>query len=254
MAAYKKIKKAFAGTMELGAEQFSLLGSCLSMHARWSKLPAVSTRVTFIPVLLSGMLWAGISHGGAPAGSVTSMRGASSAHGAALQRGDAVQVGDTVVTAVGSSLKLQMTDGSVLMLAPDTRVTIVSYNVSDGARQARLSLAEGLLRAVIAPVSGTSSFEVTTVPGTASVRSGSADWFIDFEGAMVQVGVLTGRVELTATSGRSVKIPDHWGTRLGRRLDPVPPRVWAQVEFDGFIRRTECCQPPQPGVLAPPGH
>lgn len=240
--------------MELDGRRLSLPGSCRTMHARWSELPAVSMRVTFILVLLSGMLSAAISHGAAPAGSVASMRGASTAHGAALQRGDAVQVGDTVVTAVGSSLKLQMTDGSVLTLAPDTRVTIVSYNVSDGARQARLSLAEGLLRAVVAPVSGTSSFEVSTVAGTASVRSGSADWFIDSEGAMVQVGVLTGRVELTATSGRSVKIPDHWGTRLARRLDPVPPRVWAQVEFDGFIRRTECCQSPQPSVLAPPGN
>ena len=254
MAAYKKIKKASPGTTELKGRRFSLLGSCRSVHLRWSEPPAVSTRVTFILVLLSGMLSAGISHGAAPAGSVASMRGASTAHGAALQRGDAVQVGDTVVTAVGSSLKLQMTDGSVLTLAPDTRVTIVSYNVSDGARQARLSLAEGLLRAVVAPVSGTSSFEVATAAGTASVRSGSADWFINSEGAMVQVGVLTGSVELTASSGRSVKIPGHWGTRLGRRLDPVPPRVWAQVEFDGFIRRTECCQSPQPSVLASPGH
>jgi isochorismate hydrolase len=205
-----------------------------------------------ILVLLSGMLLGGISYGATPAGLVAYMRGASTAHGAPLQRGDAVQVGDTVATPVGSILKLQMEDGSVLTLAPGTSVTIASYNVSNGTRQARLSLAEGLLRAVVAPASRTSSFEVATAPGTASVRSGSADWIIDSEGGMVQVGVIDGRVELTGTSGRSVRIPGHWGTRLGERLDPVPPRVWAQVEFDGFIRRTECCQSPQPSIPAPP--
>jgi hypothetical protein len=201
------------------------------------------------------MLWAGISLGAAPAGLVASMRGASTAHGMSLHSGDAVQVGDTVVTPVGSSLKLQMTDGSVLTLAPGTRLTIGSYNVNNGMRQVSLSLAQGLLRAVVAPASsGDSGFEVSTATGTASVRSGSADWFIDADGGTLQVGVLVGRVELTGTSGRSVTIPAHWGTRLGQRLAPVPPRVWAQVEFDGFIRRTECCQSPQPTIPAPAGH
>ena len=95
---------------------------------------------------------------------------------------------------------------------------------------------QGLLRAIVTPVAGPSRFEVSTALGSASVRSGSADWFIEAQPGSARVGVLTGIVDLTsAATRRSVSIPAHWGTRLEAGRDNVPPRVWSQTEFSAVI-------------------
>ena len=108
-----------------------------------------------------------------------------------------------------------------------------------GHRQnAQLSLAAGLLRAVVAPVDHPASFEVSTAVGTAAVRS--TDWFIEIQPNATQVGVLTGAVSLTsAATARSVLIPAHWGARLEAGRDPVMARVWTPQEFQAVINRTD---------------
>jgi hypothetical protein len=137
-------------------------------------------------------------------------------------------------------LKLRMADGSVISIAAGTRLTIAAYGV-DGAGQrqdARLSLAQGLLRAVVAPVQRPASFEVDTAVGTAAVRS--TDWFIEVVPNAMQVGVLTGSVEMTsAATNRRGMIPARWGARMEAGRDPVPPRVWSPAEFAAFIARTD---------------
>ena len=103
----------------------------------------------------------------------------------------------------------------------------------------RLLLPRGLLRVHVPPVGGPSAFVVATAAGTASVRSGSADWFIQAQAGSAQVGVLAGTVDLTsAVTGQSVSIPSHWGTRNEAGLDPVLPRRWARREFNRVIRLT----------------
>ena len=101
-----------------------------------------------------------------------------------------------------------MADGSVVSVASGTRMTIAAYGV-DGAGQrqdARLSLAQGLLRAVVAPVERPASFEVDTAVGTAAVRS--TDWFVEGSATAMQVGVLSGSVEMTsAATKRRETIP-----------------------------------------------
>src|SRR5215207_8315540 len=106
----------------------------------------------------------------APAGSVVGLRGecfvTSGSSRAALRLGQPVQVGDTVDVSPQGKLKLRMADGSVVSVAPGTRVTIAAYGVdSAGQRQeAQLSLGQGLLRAVVAPA-GAAKFEVETAVG-----------------------------------------------------------------------------------------
>jgi len=185
--------------------------------------------------LLGLMLWAGAAPAATLAGTVVGVSGSCTARGRALKPGDAVQVGDAVDVPADGKLKLRMADGSMISIAPGSSMTVARYNLG---RDAKLSLAQGLLRAVVAPVGGSSTFEVSTAVGTASFRS--ADCYIDAEAGSAQVGVLAGIVDLTsAATGQSVAIPAHWGTRLEAGRDPVPPRVWAQVEFDAFSRRTE---------------
>ena len=133
-----------------------------------------------------------------------------------------------------------MADGSIISVASGTQMTIRAYAVdAAGQRQdAALSLGQGLLRAVVAPVTGPAKFEVDTAVGTAAVRS--TDWFVEAFPASMQVGVLSGTIVMTSdATGRSVMIPARWGARLEAGLNPVPPRVWSQAEFDAVIARTE---------------
>ena len=180
----------------------------------------------------------------APAGTVVGCSGQcfveSGGSRSALRLGQAVQVGDTVDVPAPGKLKLRMTDGSVVSVAADTRLTISAYGV-DGAGQRQdtlLSLGRGLLRAVVAPVERPAKFEVTTAVGTAAVRS--TDWFVEASRGSMQVGVLAGRIEMTsAATRRGVLIPARWGGRLESGRDPVPPRVWGEAEFDAVIARTD---------------
>ena len=180
----------------------------------------------------------------APAGTVVGLSGASvvesgSARGA-VKLGQPVQVGDTVEVPADGKLKLRMADGSVISVAAGTRLTIAAYGVdAAGQRQeARLSLAQGLLRAVVAPVERPASFEVNTAVGAAAVRS--TDWFVEVLPNAMQVGVLNGSVEMiSATTKRRELIPARWGARMEAGRDPVPPRVWSPVEVTAFIARTD---------------
>ncbi len=153
-----------------------------------------------------------------------------------LKMGDAVAVADTVTVPADGKLKLRMNDGSVVSLASGTRMTVASYQTDAGGQRqnAELSLAQGLLRAVVAPVDHPAKFEVST----AAVRS--TDWFIEVQPNAMQVGVLTGTVSLTSTAtGHSVTIPTRWGARLEAGRDPVLARTWTPAEFQAVISRTD---------------
>jgi len=157
----------------------------------------------------------------------------------ALKPGDAVHVGDTLDVAAGGKLKLRMNDGSVIAVASGARLAIADYRLSNGgeSRDARLSLGEGLLRAVVSVLGGVPHFEVDTATGVAAVRS--TDWFIEARPGSTQVGVLDGRVTLrSVATGREIVIPARWGARVEAGKDPVPARVWTEAEFADFIGRT----------------
>lgn len=204
----------------------------------WRRMRGVLVAAALLFWLSGGLALA------APAGTVVGLSGecfvTSGAARAALKLGQPVQVGDTVEVAAQAKLKLRMTDGTVVAVAPGSRMTIGTYAVdAAGQRQdAQLSLGQGLLRAVVAPVERPAKFEVETAVGTAAVRS--TDWFVEASGGSMQVGVLTGSVVMTsAATRRGVTVPARWGARLEAGRDPVPPRVWSQTEFDAVIARTD---------------
>jgi hypothetical protein len=189
------------------------------------------------------LLWPGLALA-APAGTVVGLSGASIVESAgargAAKLGQPVQVGDTVEVPADGKLKLRMADGSVISVAAGTRLTIAAYGVdAAGQRQdARLSLRQGLLRAVVAPVERPASFEVDTAVGAAAVRS--TDWFVEGSATAMQVGVLTGSVVMiSAATKRGETIPARWGARLEAGRDPVSPRVWSPAEFAAVIARTD---------------
>ena len=175
----------------------------------------------------------------APAGTVLSVSGSCTDHGRVLNRGDAVHIGDALNVPSGANLKLQMADGSVISVAPNSSMTVASYSIDGSGRNVKLWLTTGALRAQVTSVTGPSTFEVSTAGAVASVDSTWADWFIKAQPNSAQVGVLAGTVDLrSAVTGESVSIPARWGTRLETGLDPVLPRVWAQAEFNAVIHLT----------------
>jgi hypothetical protein len=189
------------------------------------------------------LLSLGLARAATLAGTVVGLSGACFVEGegrrTALKIGDVLQVTDTVEVPASGKLKVRMQDGSVIAVASGTRMTIAAYVVdASGQRQdAKLSLAAGLLRAVVAPVERPARFEVETAVGVAAVRS--TDWFIEATPGATQVGVLTGSVSLTSTATkRAVAIPARWGARLEAGRDPVPARVWTAAEFAAVIART----------------
>ena len=198
------------------------------------------TAWTLMAVGVSVPAWAGT-----PAFTVAGINGAATMHGAPLKSGDAITAGETIAVAPDATLKLQMADQSVILAAGGTTFTVTRYDTG-AERVVRLTLAEGLLRLTIPAASGASSVEVATATSVASMRSTSGDWFMANKAGAAQVGTLAGNVALTSTpTGQSVAVPAHWGSRLEPGLSPTLPRAWASVEFDGFIRRTACCQAPQ---------
>jgi hypothetical protein len=133
-----------------------------------------------------------------------------------------------------------MADGSVVSVAAGTRVTISAYVVDAGGQRvsANLSLAQGLVRAVVSPMGQPATFEVATAVGAAAARS--TDWFIEASAGAMQVGVLTGSVSMTSrATGRGETIPARWGARLEAGRDPVPARLWSPAEFQAVISRTD---------------
>jgi len=152
------------------------------------------------------------------------------------QGDDPVAVGDTVAVPDGARLKLRMSDGSFISAASGTRLTIAAFAADAQHRDAQLSLAGGLLRAVVAAASGQSRFEVGTATGTAEASSG--DFFIAATPEATQIGVLAGTVTLKSrANGHGVAVPAHKGARLDAGKNPMP-RTWTQQEFAAVTDRT----------------
>jgi hypothetical protein len=186
-----------------------------------------------------------LAHAANAVGMVVDTSGPCKTQVGSLRPGGAVNVGDAIDVPLGARLKLRMTDRSVVSFGSGTRLAVASYETGATSRHVILVISQGLLRLTVPEIAGESSFEVATPAGSARMRSSSGDWFIDFEAGVVQVATLSGNVTLTGTATkRSVSIPTRWGTRLQAGFDPMLPRTWGQVEFDGFFRRTECCGTP----------
>jgi hypothetical protein len=179
----------------------------------------------------------------APAGEVLAMGGQcmreAGGQSAPLKIGDPVSAGDTIDVPQGAKIKLRMADGTILSAGSGSKLTIATYALGGAEkRDAKIDLAAGLVRAVVASVGEPQKFEVDTATGVAAVRS--TDWFIEAKSGSTQVGVLAGVVTLeSAATHHTVRIPARWGARVEAGRDPVPPRVWASSEFDDVIARTD---------------
>ena len=203
-------------------------------------------RAAFVAsVLILAWSWVAVA---APVGSVVGISGScfveADGKRAPLKLGTEVHVTDTVDVPAGARLKLRMSDGSVVSVAAGSQLTIGAYTVDDHGKrhEATLSLGQGLLHAVVAPVDPPAPFEVDTAAGAAGARS--TDWFVEAQPGETTVGVLSGSVSLTSkATGASVLIPARSGAQVAAGQDPSAPRRWRQAQFDALLARTEIVQP-----------
>lgn len=217
------------------------------------------------------LVWQGFALAATPAGSVVSISGVCFVEAAGrrtpLKLGAEVHVADTVDVPAGARLKLRMSDGSVVSIAAGSQVTIGTYTVDDHGKRhdAVLSLGQGLLHAVVAPVYPPASFEVDTAAGAAGARA--TDWFVEAQPGETIVGVLSGSVSLTSkATGAAVLIPARSGAQVSAGEDPTAPHRWRQAQFDALLARTDPVRrrarppagepipeyPPPGGSYAPP--
>jgi hypothetical protein len=202
------------------------------------------------------LLWSGAARPAVLAGTVVAISGQCfvEAEGkrTPLKAGDTVNVADTIDVPASAKLKLRMNDGSIVSVASGSQLTIAAFTVdADGKRHdAQLSLAQGLIRALVAPVDRPSTFEVKTGVGSAGVRS--TDWFVEMQPGEMAVAVLAGSVALASSAtGAEVTIPAGSGADVAAGADPTQPRVLRKAEFAALSARTDFPQAAAPAPRRP---
>jgi ferric-dicitrate binding protein FerR (iron transport regulator) len=206
--------------------------------------PISNRRITRITAaafgLLSG-LW--VSAAFAASGEVLAVSGAPTIETGSQQRaaaiGDTVEAGDAIVAPENTKVRLRMNDGSIVTVAPGTRLAIDKYDVdATGARQdAQLSLAKGLVHAVVSGGGETPNFEIKTATGVAAVRG--TEWYVDAEGQTTKVYVVTGDVSLADPAGaNAVTIPAMSASSVDAHKKPTPVRPMTQAELQALAGLT----------------
>jgi hypothetical protein len=189
-----------------------------------------------------GALWAWPCLAAA-SGEILALSGTATMESGGQQRavaiGDPVQTGDTIDVPQDSKVRLRMDDGSIVTIAPGSKMTIDKYDVDgSGARQnAELTMSTGLLRAVVSVGGGTPNFEVKTATGVASVRG--TELYIDAQGDKTQVYVVTGTVALAGSDGQnSVTIPQMSTSAVDGHSPPSQIRAVTPLELRQLEQRT----------------
>jgi hypothetical protein len=165
-----------------------------------------------------------------------------------------VHDGDTLITAKNSRVTLLMNDQSSLTLTPQSKMLIDQslYDPAANRRDTKLKLLLGRLRAVVAKITGDSSYSIQTPTATAGVRG------TDFALATTpeQTALLTGggdsRVELTDKTGHVVVVgplsvagvcpncddTDYLDQKAAYLLHDIAPELEPTA---ARLRRKKCC-------------
>lgn len=157
----------------------------------------------------------------------------------AIAVGDPVEPGDAIDAPAGAKVRLRMNDGTIVTIAPGTRVTIDKYDVAaTGTRQdAELTMAKGLLHAVVAAGAETPNFEIKTATGVAAVRG--TDWYVDLQGDATQIYVVTGNVSLADPTGQKpVLIPAMSTSSVEANKQPTEIRPVTPAELAPLAEAT----------------
>jgi len=155
-------------------------------------------------------------------------------------QGTAVQLGDIIKTGPGARLRLRFTDGSIIALGENTRLSVDLFAV-DAANKSRtvvLTVLEGIVNAAAAK-SGESKFDyqIKTASGYSAVRG--TKWIVAFQQALMTVYVLNGIVEMGGFGNQPpVTINQgQWGA-IDAAGTPSPPQPTTQEQLQPVLDAT----------------
>lgn len=139
--------------------------------------PAVGTKVT-IPAQLSKNRVAKVK---AVSGTVT-------VDGQKAEAGKtSVKQNSVIITAANSKIDIQLDEGSVVRIGPNTKCTLSSYAYSGSNRNTDLNLGNGSMSMKVTKLSGQSEFKVSTVTAVAGVR-GTYFW-VNYDAESKEAGI-----------------------------------------------------------------
>lgn len=158
----------------------------------------------------------------------------------ALQLGTALEPGDVITTTATGRVRLQLIDGSTINLGSRSALTVADV-VSQGLgteRQIELELVQGALRALAAPATPKSRFEIRTPLAVTAVRG--TEWGILSDAKKSDVIILSGRVGIrrNIVSGESaVSLTRNLGTTVtADGLGPIGR--WSPEQLAAFEAAT----------------
>ncbi len=138
-----------------------------------------------------------------------------------VELGQLLAEGDRVVTSENSGMHLVLADGSSLVLAQNTEVTLHALGSGAPGSKTLLQVLHGLLNLRVEKQSDGSSFEVETSNAVAAVKG--TDFEVDADADSTQVTVNEGEV--------------HLGDPQRKRFEPVHPLERARL-FGGRLERS----------------
>jgi hypothetical protein len=156
-----------------------------------------------------------------------------------LEREGKLFVGDRVITSAEGRLEIACTDGSTIIVAAQTTVTLSEYttNADGTGKTAVLDMVEGLVRVSLSRLGVWQRFEVTTPTAIAAARS--TEWIVVAEPAHSAVFVVHGRVEVVDRQllGGVILDPGD-GTDVRAGAPPTVAKRWGQKRVDDVLSRT----------------
>lgn len=185
----------------------------------------VNVKLVFRVLALGALAWAGQALGATAgvvqfaAGDVRVILAAGSERPAS--KGTPVDVGDTIATAKASMAQIKMGDGAIVVVQPESRVTVAEYHytgVEDGTEKVQFRLEQGGIRALTGAIGHThkANYSIDTPIAHIGVRGTDHESYYFAVGGPGDTGVAPGvynkvntGLTFIRTEGGEVEIPPN---------------------------------------------
>jgi hypothetical protein len=150
--------------------------------------------------------------------------------------GREIQVADTVRTATDGRAEISFSDGSVLVVGPDSAVAVSFFAPAETESTALLDLISGIVRVTVNKATDWGRFEVRTTTAVASVRG--TEYLVEALPDKSAVFVAEGRVAVSSRAGAGTVI-----LRTGQGVDvpkdkvPLVVKTWGAKRRDAALAR-----------------
>ena len=226
-----------------------------------NRFQSALTRNSLVVVLcfmLSGLqdvALAGDNAPGAQAGQVTGLTSVASSDRIALQVRDSIRVDEQLSTDRTGRLRVQLQDGSVLNLGPESQLKVTKHDIATGAMS--IYLANGQLRCRVAKQHAAGNFQVTTPDSRISVVG--TDFYVTTGSNRTQVIAYSGIVSVGAgvkgslvdvAAGQNVIVDRSGISRLQLTPEDVEQETIAVTALPGEIPQ----MPAEASAKAPRSH